>query len=170
MTSFREVLRILATHKVEFIVVGGVSALLNGAPVNTLDLDIVHHREPENIARLLNALDELGAEYRFTGCRKLRPAESHLISKGHQLLITRFGPVDILGTIGREMSYEDLRPHSTEMLVADKLTVQVLNLSTLIEIKEFLNTEKDRAALPILRRTLLERTRESRKPDERKLH
>src|SRR5579864_1367767 len=102
MTRFREILRILATHNVDFIVVGGISAVLNGAPVNTLDLDIVHSRDTQNISRLLAALDELGAEYRDLGGRNLRPAESHLASKGHQLLLTRFGPLDVLGTIGRD--------------------------------------------------------------------
>jgi hypothetical protein len=159
MTRFREVLRILATHRVDFIVVGGISAVLNGAPVNTLDLDIVHSRELENIARLLKALDEMGAEYRDPGGRKLRPAESHLVSKGHQLLITRFGPLDVLGSVGREMGYDDLLPHTSEMMVADNLTVRVLDLATLIEIKEYVGGEKDRAVLPILKRILREQKR-----------
>ena len=89
--------------------------------------------------------------------RKLRPAESHLASKGHQLLITRFGPVDILWTIGSDLSYEDLIPYASEMLVTDALTARILKLETLIEIKERLGTEKDRAVVPILRRTLEER-------------
>jgi hypothetical protein len=163
MTRFREVLRVLVTHRVDFIVVGGISAVLNGAPVTTLDLDIVHSRESDNIARLLQALDELEARYRDLAGRTLRPAESlaesHLASKGHQLLITRFGPVDVLGTIGREMSYSDLLPHTAEITIAEGLTVRVLNLATLIEIKEYLGTEKDRAVLPTLRRTLSERRR-----------
>ncbi len=49
MTRFREV---LSSHSVDFIVVGGISAVLNGAPVNTFDLDIVHSRDPANVARL----------------------------------------------------------------------------------------------------------------------
>ena len=159
MTDFQEVLRILSTHKVDFIVVGGISAALHGAPVDTFDLDIVHSRDPGNIARLLKALEELEAEYRYTGGRKLKPAESHLASKGHQLLITRCGPVDVLGTIGNGLSYEDLLPHTSEMLVTDVLTARILNLETLIEIKERLGTDKDRAALPILKRTLEERNR-----------
>jgi hypothetical protein len=159
MTRFREVLRILSIHRVDFVVVGGISAVLHGAPVNTLDLDIVHSRETENVARLLTALDELGAEYRDPGGRKLKPTVSHLVSKGHQLLITRFGPVDILGAIGRDMSYDDLIPSTSEVMVDDNLTVRVLDLAILIEIKEYLGTEKDRAVLPILRRTLEERNR-----------
>jgi hypothetical protein len=40
---------------VDFIVVGGVAAVLRGAPVSTFDLDVVHSTAPENIGRLLAA-------------------------------------------------------------------------------------------------------------------
>jgi len=43
---------------VDFIIVGGVSAVLQGAPVTTFDLDLVHSREAENITRLLSALTQ----------------------------------------------------------------------------------------------------------------
>ena len=46
-------LRSLCEHGVEFIVVGGLAAVLNGAPVNTFDVDIVFSRAPLNIARIL---------------------------------------------------------------------------------------------------------------------
>lgn len=36
----------LAGHGVDFIVVGGVAAVLGGAPISTFDLDIVHARDP----------------------------------------------------------------------------------------------------------------------------
>ena len=38
---------------VDFIVVGGAAAVLHGAPTSTVDLDIVHRRSEENVARLL---------------------------------------------------------------------------------------------------------------------
>jgi hypothetical protein len=41
-------LRVLLLHQVDFLVVGGVNALLLGAPVVTFDLDIVPDRSPEN--------------------------------------------------------------------------------------------------------------------------
>jgi hypothetical protein len=43
----------LCDSGVEFIVVGGVAAVLQGVPITTTDLDIVHRRTPENVARLL---------------------------------------------------------------------------------------------------------------------
>jgi hypothetical protein len=47
---FRDALEALRRHRVDFIVVGGVAAVLNGAPISTFDLDIVHRRDRENLA------------------------------------------------------------------------------------------------------------------------
>ena len=60
-TKIAELLGVLARHQVDFIVVGGVAAVIQGAPVNTFDLDVVHARTPDNIERLLGALRELDA-------------------------------------------------------------------------------------------------------------
>jgi hypothetical protein len=49
---FAEILRLLADHDVEFVVVGMTAGILHGAPVTTVDLDVVHRRSPENVARL----------------------------------------------------------------------------------------------------------------------
>jgi hypothetical protein len=62
-TQIRPVLRVLLKHNVDFIVVGGIAAVLRGAPINTFDLDIVHSRNPVNVSRLETALDELEAVY-----------------------------------------------------------------------------------------------------------
>ena len=82
-----------------------------------------------------------------------------MLSTGHQNLITKYGPLDLLGTIGNDLGYEELVPRSTEMLIAEGVRVRILNLETLIEVKEQLNGEKDRAMLPLLRRTLKENER-----------
>jgi len=161
-TAKREFVRILIELRragVEFIVVGGVAAVLEGVPVNTFDLDVVHSREAGNINRLLAALETLEATYRISNDPKLKPAASHLISPGHQLLTTRFGPLDVLGSIGRSRSYNDLLPHVKEVELGQGLHVQVLNLETLIAIKEEIAGEKDLAVLPVMRRTLEEKRR-----------
>ena len=49
-------LRALHDGGVESIVVGGVAAVLNGAPVGTFDMDVVHSRDAANVARLLLVL------------------------------------------------------------------------------------------------------------------
>ncbi len=158
-TDFLGMLRMLNRHGVDYLVVGGVAAALHGAPVSTFDLDLVHSRREDNVARLLAALDELDASYRTQPERRLRPSASHLASGGHQLLTTRFGPLDLLGEIGTGRRYEDLLVESTVVQVGEQVSVRVLNLDTLIVLKESLHQEKDRAAIPVLRRTLEEKRR-----------
>ena len=133
--------------------------MLQGAPINTFDLDLVHSRESENIERLLRALDSLDAIYRAQPDRRIKPTAAHLSSPGHQLLLTRFGPLDLLGMIGAGRGYKELLAHAVEMKVDDKLRIRVLDLETLIQTKEEVAGEKDAAALPILRQTLIEKSR-----------
>ena len=154
--DFLQILKILAKHEIDFIVVGGVCAVLHGAPVSTFDLDLVHSRSLDNLDRLISALRELDAYYRGRGDQRLRPKLSHLSSPGHQLLMTRFGPLDLLGTIGTGYSYDDLLEDTVELPVSG-LKLRLLNLERLIEVKEETAQDKDRAVLPILRRTLEEK-------------
>lgn len=156
--DFEALLKTLARHEARFIVVGGVAAVLHGAPITTFDLDLVHARAPDDLARLVSALEELDAYYRGRGDQKLRPIAENLASSGHHLLMTRYGPLDLLGTIGAERDFDSLLDHASELVVGE-LRLQVLNLDTLISVKEELNFEKDRAVLPTLRRTLRERSR-----------
>jgi hypothetical protein len=155
-----EILRRLATARVELIVVGMAAGVLRGAPVTTIDLDIVHQRSPENVERLLQVLNGLDAVYRHDA-RRLRPAASHLSSPGHQLLATRFGQLDCLGTIGTDLSYEDLVDRAPELDLGGGLVIRVVDLPTLIELKRAAGRPKDLAALPVLQATLAETLRRS---------
>lgn len=155
---FLEILRVLARPDVDFIIVGGVSAVLHGAPVTTFDLDVVHARNHANIARLLSALGELDAVYRAQPDRLLRPVESHLAGPEHQLLLTKFGPLDVLGMIGRSRPWEDLLAQTSGMEIEPGCAVLVLGLETLIAVKEELGFPKDTAVLPLLRQALKERS------------
>jgi predicted nucleotidyltransferase len=150
-------LRALHDAGVGFILVGGLAAVLNGAPVNTFDVDVVHSRDAANVARILPVLEALDAIFRMQPERRLRPNASHVASAGHLNLITRYGPLDLLGTIGNNLTYEDLVPRSVELDIAEGLRIRVLDLETLIAIKEQLAGEKDLAVLPTLRRTLEEK-------------
>jgi len=157
--DFFSILETLCKYKVDFIIVGGVCGVLHGAPVTTFDLDIVHSQSQENLLRLLAALQELEAYYRGRQDQQLKPDLAHLFSPGHQLLMTRFGPLDLLGTIGAGHGYTELRPHSDEIKIGS-LQLRVLSLEKLIEVKEETGFEKDKAILPVLRQTLLERRKE----------
>ena len=155
--DFLPILRTLVERRADFIVVGGVGAALEGAPIMTLDLDLVHSRDSSNIGRLLSSLDALGARYRTQPERHLKPQGSHLMSESHQLLVTRYGPLDLLGSIGRSHTYEDLLSDSIE--VDAGVRISVLKLERQIAIKEETAGEKDLAVLPVLLRTLEEKKR-----------
>ena len=157
---YAEVLRRLSRNDVEFIVVGLMAGVLRGAPVMTADLDILHRRSIENVSRLLRVLAELDAVYRHDP-RRLRPGESHLMSPGHQLLITTHGDLDCLGEVGEGRSYEDLLERAPELDLGDGLTVRVIDLPMLIELKEQAGRPKDLAVLPVLRATHAETLRRS---------
>jgi hypothetical protein len=153
-TDFTAVLATLRRHGVRFVLVGGVAAVIEGAPIATFDLDVVPDREARNIDRLVEALAELKARYR--GRRRLRPAPDALRGPGHHLLMTRCGPLDILGVIGKERDFRALLPHSRRRVLGGT-SLRVLDLETQIAVKEELDFAKDRAVVPILKATLRER-------------
>jgi hypothetical protein len=155
-----DLLRILDRHGVAFIVVGGIAAVLEGAPVSTLDLDIVPDPSPENRGRLLTALRELNARYRDPAGRHMLPDENRLATLRLHQLITDAGPLDVLTTIGREMTYQDLVGRTHEYGVGS-LCIRCLSLEAIIESKEQADRDKDRATLPLLRNTLREKSKRS---------
>ncbi len=155
--DFRTILAELARREVDFVVVGGVCAVLHGVPTSTFDLDLVHARDAENRRRLIEALRFLEACYREHLPKRLEPTEEDLASGGHMLLMTSAGPLDLLGTVSGGGEYADLVPESGWLEVGDALRVRVLDLEALIALKEETGREKDRAQLPLLRQTLEER-------------
>ena len=152
---FAETLQALAHQQVEFIVVGMAAGVLQGVPLTTLDIDIVHRRTPANVARLLIVLSELKATYRDDP-RNLSPSASHLLGPGHQLLTTTNGDLDCLGSVDGDKGYDDLLEFSRELLVGQEAVVRVLELTMLLEVKRRAGRPKDRAVLPFLEATIAE--------------
>ena len=155
-TKLLSTLRSLSEGGVHFILVGGLAAVVQGAPIQTYDVDLVYSRDLPNRERLLKVLQSLDAFFRIQPERRLRPADSHLAGGGHLNLITRYGPLDLLGTIGQDLGFENLLTHSAEMKLSEDIVIRVLDLETIIALKEELAGEKDIAMLPLLRRTLNE--------------
>ena len=52
--SFQRILELLERHRVEYVVVGGVAAVLRGAPVSTFDIDALIKVAAANAARLFS--------------------------------------------------------------------------------------------------------------------
>ena len=152
-SRFLDQLWTLVRHRVDFIVVGGIAAVFEGAPIVTLDLDVVYERSLDNRTRLAVALSEIDARYDDPAGRKLVPDVDKLDTIRNHLLLTDLGGLDVFSTIGDGLTYEDLLSRSSEYEVRG-MRLRVLGLAAIVETKQFADRDKDRAVLPILERTL----------------
>jgi len=138
---------------VEFILVGGLAAVAQGVPVTTFDLDIVHRQTDENIKKLLKFLKSIDAYQRRPDNKVIEPDERDLKEKGRVLLMTRFGPLDVLAAIEKGRGFEELLPDTVEIEFRSH-RVYVLSLDTIVELKRGSKDPKDQFRLPILKETL----------------
>jgi hypothetical protein len=58
--DFREFLRLLKSHGVEYLLIGGYAVGYHGYPRATLDLDIWVNRSPDNARRVIKAIKDFG--------------------------------------------------------------------------------------------------------------
>jgi hypothetical protein len=154
-------LRVLHAHRVQFLVVGGIAARLRGAPLLTQDVDITPAADHANLERLAGALKDLDGRLRTAtepdGVPF--PFDPGLLENATVwTLITKYGDLDIVVSPAGTDGYRDLIRDAGELRVATDpdLAVQVASLADVIRSKEAAGREKDRAALPLLRRTLEE--------------
>ena len=138
---------------VDFILVGGLAAVVQGAPVTTMDVDIVHDQSPENIAKLLAFLESIGAFHRRPDDKLIKPKEDDISGRGHALFTTRLGPIDVLAVIEEGKAYRDLLEHTVEIEFRNH-TIRVLDLKMLIQLKRTSTDPKDMQRLPVLEETL----------------
>jgi predicted nucleotidyltransferase len=159
----QELLATIDRHGVRYVVIGGLAAILHGAPHVTTDVDIVPDEDRSNLERLSAALKELNARIRVTGEPDGIPFDHSAESLARvQIwnLVTDRGNLDLtfvpIGTRG----YADLVRDAEPMSVRG-IQVPVASLADVIRSKEAAGRERDRLVLPTLRR-LLERRRTER--------
>lgn len=146
----------LASSGAEFVLVGGLAAVAQGAPLTTQDVDVVHRRTAENVDRLLTFLAGLNACYRERPDVAIRPSRDALLGAGHNLLMTDLGPLDLLGTIEGGRGYDDLVASAVSVELHGH-SVRVLALETLAQLKRGATSPKDKRTLAILEETLRRR-------------
>jgi len=149
-----KVISALSSSKVDFIVVGGVSALLQGAPIVTRDLDLCYRRASDNLRRLAEALSPF--QLRLRGVPEGVPNvfdERSLQFGMNFTLEAEDESLDLLGEMSAIGGYDAIVGRAVEMEVAGH-TVKVLSLPDLIRTKRAAGRPKDLAVLPVLEATL----------------
>src|SRR5258708_31554855 len=111
--DFDIAIKLLCDAEVEFVVVGGVSAIFHGASTLTYDLDICYSRTRLNVHRLVEALAP------HHPCPRGFPAnvpfiwdESTLGNTSLLTLQTDFGEIDLLAEISGLGDYEAVKARS----------------------------------------------------------
>ena len=147
ITLFREIVQLFSSLEVDFIVVGGLAAIVHGSPRLTQDVDVVYSRTPDNLQRIVDALRPhepylRGAPPGLPFLWDVRTLKNGL----NFTLRTKLGDIDLLGEIVGGGRYENLLPHSREMPMFG-IRAKVLGLDKLIEVKRAAGRPKDFEAI-----------------------
>ncbi|MFL5276795.1 MAG: hypothetical protein ACJ79O_15690 [Myxococcales bacterium] len=143
ITRFRKIVELLSSHKIEFIVVGGLAAIVHGSPRLTQDVDVVYSRSAENLQRIVDALRP--HEPYLRGAPPGLPFlwDARTLKNGLNFTLrTTLGDIDLLGEITGGGGYENLLPHSQELPMFG-VRARVLDLDKLIEVKRAAGRPKD---------------------------
>ena len=115
----RELLSALASHDVEFVVIGGFALAPHGYVRATKDIDVVPNPDRANLARLAVALRDLDAEPDLGDVDPeeldIAPDEQGLPMGGNWVLLTRLGRLDIMQTVPGLRDYRQLRAGAIEV-------------------------------------------------------
>ena len=147
---------VLADAGVEVIVIGGLAAQAHGSARLTQDADFVYRRSDENIARLAQALAPFSPYLRGAPAGLPFRFDPPTIRRGLNFtLTTAVGDVDFLGEMTGGGTYEQLLPHTIDLVVFGR-TIRVLDLPALIRAKRAAGRPKDLEAVAELEALLAE--------------
>ena len=118
------VLRALHNRDVDYVLIGGVAAVLQGSPLPTYDIDLTPAPGTRNRARLLAALADLGATA-LTETADIERAFGELTDVS---FYTPSGHVDVHHRPAGFSSYAELRRGSHPIQIDPDLTVHALSL------------------------------------------
>jgi hypothetical protein len=148
------ILEVLAAHRVDYVMVGGLAAAVHGSDLVTGDLDITPSTSDVNLERLSRALHELNARVRTDDVPEGLPFAhdaGSLAAGAVWNLVTDAGDLDLAMLPSGTQGYDDLRRDAIAIEILGSPT-RVAALADIIRSKESAGREKDRAALPMLRR------------------
>jgi hypothetical protein len=141
------ILQLLNTHRVEFVVIGGLAMISHGSAYVTKDVDVCYSRSPENIAALAAACASIhpylrgappGLPFRF---------DPPTIQAGLNFtLATELGDIDLLGEVSGIGTYDKVVAMSEEKEIYG-LRVRILSLEGLIAAKKAAGRTKDKLHL-----------------------
>lgn len=150
MINVEKAITTLASHEVEFVLIGGVALSIHSAAYVTYDIDVCFCRKRENLEKIAVALNPFKPRLRGF------PAElpfvwdaSTLLNGTVFTLDTELGDFDLLGEVGGIGSYDEVLALSEKWEIFG-YQINLLSVDGLIKAKEMAGREKDEPGLKIL--------------------
>lgn len=162
-SDIERLLRALHEEGVQFVIIGGLAAVLQGSAYVTADLDLCYSRKKENLQKLAQALSAFHPSLRAVPEKVPFSSDASALASGMNFtLTTDAGNLDILGEVTGMGDYEKVVNFSEEMEIFG-LTCRVLTLEGLIKAKQAVARAKDLRLLPELEALLEIRKAEKKK-------
>jgi predicted nucleotidyltransferase len=145
-----QALRVMTSHGVRFVVIGGIAGRLWGSPSVTNDLDVCHHDTPENLTALSSALHELGARLRGVDEEVVwSPTPEALASAQSFTLVTTAGNLDLLVRPAGTDGFTEIIATASQMEIGG-FKVAIADIEDLIRMKRAAGRPKDLIEVEVL--------------------
>jgi predicted nucleotidyltransferase len=128
------ILRALAEHRVDYVLIGGLAVQTYGHVRTTNDADLIPAPSPENLARLADALRSLDARVINAGADAVEIDAKMLPRATIWQFVTQDGGVDVMHEVPGGRLYEELRDGALLVRLGE-IEVPVVGLDDLIHMK-----------------------------------
>jgi hypothetical protein len=141
--DLERLLRALVDGKADFVVIGGIAAVLHGSARATFDLDICFANDAANLDALGRVLTGLGARLRGVAEDVPFIADGATLKRVDVLTLTTIaGDLDVLRVPSGAPRYDVLRAHADRFDVGG-FEVRVASVEDLIAMKTAAGRDKD---------------------------
>lgn len=128
------ILRSLAEHGVDYVLIGGLAVQTHGHVRTTNDADVMPAPDPANLARLADALRSLDARILNAG-HEDDPIDARTLPRATTWQFeTRDGGVDVIHEVPGGAPFHDLSRRALRVQLGD-VVVPVISLDDLIRMK-----------------------------------
>lgn len=128
------ILRALAEHRVDYILIGGLAVQTHGHVRTTNDADLIPAPDPANLARLAAALRSLEARVLNKGEEDTEIDAKMLPRATIWQFASRDGGIDVMREVPGGRSFDELSEGSLQVQLGD-IEVPVVGLDDLIQMK-----------------------------------
>jgi predicted nucleotidyltransferase len=128
------ILRTLAEHAVDYVIIGGIAVQTHGHVRTTVDIDVLPRPDPSNMVRLADALNALEARVLNPGSADLKVDANMLPRASLWQFATRHGAIDVVHDAPGAPPFDELRRRALQIRLGD-LRLSVAGLDDLISMK-----------------------------------